>query len=125
VTANWRLIRALDPLLRASDAGRAIFLTSNVGRNPRAYWGGYAVSKAALEMLVLTYAAETVNTNVRINLVNPGATRTRMRAAAYPGEDPQGNPPPERLGPLFVTLASPDCTLHGERIDARSWPAEA
>jgi NAD(P)-dependent dehydrogenase (short-subunit alcohol dehydrogenase family) len=121
VTANWRLIRSLDPLLRASEAGRAIFLTSSVGNTPRAYWGGYAMSKAALESLVLTYAAECAHTALRVNLVNPGATRTRMRAAAYPGEAPENNPPPEHLGPLFVTLASADCTLHGERIDARSW----
>jgi NAD(P)-dependent dehydrogenase (short-subunit alcohol dehydrogenase family) len=121
VTANWRLIRALDPLLRASDAGRAIFLTSSVGHTPRAYWGGYAVSKAALEMLALTYAAECATTAVKVNLVNPGATRTGMRAAAYPGEDPERNPLPETLGPLFVELASPDCTLHGRRIDAWTW----
>ena len=119
VTANWRLIRSLDPLLRASDAGRAIFVTSSLGRNPRAYWGGYATSKAALEMLVLTYAAECANSDVRVNLLNPGPTRTRMRAAAYPGEDPEQNPAPEHLAPLFVELASPACTRHGERLDAR------
>jgi NAD(P)-dependent dehydrogenase (short-subunit alcohol dehydrogenase family) len=121
LTANWRPIRSMDPLLRASDAGRAIFLTSSVGSKPRAYWGGYAVSKAALEMLVLTYAAECANTNLRVNLVNPTATRTRMRAAAYPGEDPENIPSPEHLGPLFINLASPGNTLHGLRIDASAW----
>ena len=89
VTANWRLIRSLDPLLRASDAGRAIFVTSGAAHTLPAYWGPYSVSKAALEALVRTYAAETATTPVRVMLVNPGPLRTRMRAAAMPGEDPQ------------------------------------
>src|SRR5690349_13043584 len=93
VTANWHLIRALDPLLRASSAGRVVFLTT--GMNPRAYWGPYKVSKAALDALTRTYAAETATTNVRVNLFNPGATRTRMRAAAMPGEDPMTLKTPE------------------------------
>ena len=87
LTANWRLIRGFDPLLRASDAGRAIFVTSGVAQG-RAYWGGYAVSKGALETLARTYAHECANTKVRVNLINPGPTRTRMRAAAYPGRIP-------------------------------------
>jgi NAD(P)-dependent dehydrogenase (short-subunit alcohol dehydrogenase family) len=116
LTANWRLIRSLDPLLRAAPAGRAIFVTSGAAQGMRAYWGTYAVSKAALEMLATTYAAETQKTNLRVNLIDPGRTRTGMRAAAYPGEDPQTLPPPEHVTDLMLELASPECTKHGERI---------
>ena len=118
VTANWRLIRGFDPLLRASDAGRAIFVTSGAARGPRAYWGAYAVSKAALEMLVGTYAAEVTKTNVRVNLVEPGATRTAMRAEAYPGEDPLSLKEPDGLTDVFVALAEPACDRHGELVAA-------
>ena len=118
VTANWRLIRGFDPLLRASDAGRAIFVTSGAARGPRAYWGAYAVSKAALEMLVGTYAAEVTKTNVRVNLVDPGATRTAMRAEAYPGEDPLSLKEPDSLTDVFVALAEPACDRHGELVAA-------
>jgi NAD(P)-dependent dehydrogenase (short-subunit alcohol dehydrogenase family) len=83
LTANWRLIRTLDPLLRRSDAGRAIFVSSGVAASPRAYWGPYAVAKAGLEALVKTYAHEVENTPVRANLINPGPTRTAMRAKAF------------------------------------------
>ncbi len=116
VTANWRLIRSMDPLLRASDSGRAIFVTSTVGREPRAYWGIYAVSKAALEMTTLIYAAEMEKTSVRINLINPGATRTAMRAQAFPGEDPATLKAPEAVTGLFVELAEASCTLNGELL---------
>jgi NAD(P)-dependent dehydrogenase (short-subunit alcohol dehydrogenase family) len=116
LTANWRLIRSLDPLLRQSDAGRAIFVTSGAARHPHAYWGPYAVSKAALEMLVKTYAAETAKTNVRANLVDPGAVRTAMRAQAYPGEDPTALPAPDDVTEVFVTLAEPSCTKTGEVV---------
>jgi len=119
LTANWRLIRTTDPLLRASDAGRAIFVTSGAARNIRAYWGPYAVSKAGLEALVKTYAAETETTNLRVNLINPGATATAMRAEAMPGEDPAALPAPEDVAPVFIDLASPDCREHGQIIDAR------
>jgi len=119
LTANWRLIRTADPLLRASEAGRAIFVTSGAARNIRAYWGPYAVSKAGLEALVKTYAAETETTNLRVNLINPGATATAMRAEAMPGEDPAALPAPEDVAPVFVDLASPDCREHGQIIDAR------
>ena len=88
VTANYRLIRSLDPLLRASDAGRAIFVTSGAAHKHKAYWGVYSVSKAALDALVRTYAAETVTTRVKAMLLNPGPLRTNMRRAAMPGEDP-------------------------------------
>ena len=88
VTANWRLIRSLDPLLRASDAGRAIFVTSGAARKCKAYWGAYSVSKAALEALVRTYAAETATTPVRVMLLNPGPLRTAMRKTAHAGRGP-------------------------------------
>jgi NAD(P)-dependent dehydrogenase (short-subunit alcohol dehydrogenase family) len=88
VSANWHLIRSMDALLKQSAGGRAVFVTSGITAHPRAYWGPYAVSKAALEVLAKTYAAETASTAIRVNLFNPGATRTRMRAAAMPGEDP-------------------------------------
>jgi NAD(P)-dependent dehydrogenase (short-subunit alcohol dehydrogenase family) len=114
VTANWRLIRSFDPLLRASDAGRGIFVTSGVTASPRAYWGAYAVSKTALEMMVGIYAAETAKTRVRVNLVNPGATRTRMRSQAFPGEDPSNLKSPEDVTDLFVDLAEPTCIRNGE-----------
>ncbi len=121
VTANMRLIRTLDPLLRRSDAGRAIFVSSGVAAAPRAYWGEYAASKAALEALALTYAAETASTPVRVNIVNPGRTRTAMRAAAYPGEDPATLKPPEAVVPLFIDLASPDCEATGQRFDFENY----
>jgi NAD(P)-dependent dehydrogenase (short-subunit alcohol dehydrogenase family) len=117
VTANWRLIRALDPLLRASDAGRAIFVSSGAAHSARAYWGAYSVSKAALESLARTYAAETATTPVRVMLVNPGPLRTRMRAAAMPGEDPMTLKTPEHLAPHFVRLATPDWNETGKIYD--------
>lgn len=125
LTANWRLIRALDPLLRQSDAGRAIFVTSGAAHKARAYWGGYAVTKAALEMLVRTYAAECARSNVRANLLNPGPVRTAMRAQAMPGEDPNTLPAPEEVAPLFVALALPACAANGELFDFATWRAKA
>ena len=124
VTANWRLIRSFDPLLRQSDAGRAIFVTSGVARGPRAYWGAYAVSKAALEMLAGIYAEETLNTAVRVNILDPGATRTAMRAEAMPGEDPETLPTPESIAESFVKLALPSCTRHGEVVKAEVSPTD-
>jgi NAD(P)-dependent dehydrogenase (short-subunit alcohol dehydrogenase family) len=117
VTANWRLIRSFDPLLRASDAGRAIFVTSGVSGG-RAYWGAYAVSKGALETMVRTYAAEVAKTPVRANLINPGPTRTRMRAQAYPGEDPNTLKTPDDVAGAFVDLAVPGCAINGEIVEA-------
>lgn len=116
LTANWRLIRAMDPLLRAAPAGRAIFVTSGIGRETLAYWGPYAVSKAALEMLVKIYAAEIANTRIRANLIDPGTVRTRLRIRAFPGEDPDLVPPPESVTELFVELASTECTRNGEIV---------
>jgi NAD(P)-dependent dehydrogenase (short-subunit alcohol dehydrogenase family) len=119
VTANYRLIRSLDPLLRRSDAGRAIFVTSGASSGRTAYWGPYAVSKAALEALVLSYAAEVTKTQVRANLLSPGPIRTAMRAAAFPGENPETLRKPEEIVDLFVDLASAACTKNGEIVEAR------
>jgi NAD(P)-dependent dehydrogenase (short-subunit alcohol dehydrogenase family) len=121
LTANWRLIRTLDPLLRKSDAGRAIFVTSGAATGKYAYWGPYAVSKAGLEALARTYAQEVANAAVRVNLVNPGGTRTAMRAKAYPGEDPETLPRPEDVARLIVELAAPECLANGETFDYRAW----
>lgn len=118
LTANWRLIRAFEPLLRKSDAGRAIFVTSGAARGAVPYWGPYAASKAALEALVRTWAAELEKTGIRVNILSPGVVRTRMRAEAMPGEDPMTLPPPESIAGLFVELASADCRRHGETVFA-------
>lgn len=118
VTANFRLIRTLDPLLRASDAGRAIFVTSGAAHGARAYWGAYAASKAALESMARSYAAETAQTPLRVNIVDPGRVRTKMRAEAYPGEDPMTLPAPDDIVETFIALASPDHSGHGERLSA-------
>jgi NAD(P)-dependent dehydrogenase (short-subunit alcohol dehydrogenase family) len=117
VTANWHLIRAMDALLRRSDAGRAVFLSSGAAHNMRAYRGPYSVSKAALEALVRTYAAETLSTPVRVNLVNPGPTRTRMRAQVMPGEDPMTLPPSERVAEKILALCLPGFIETGKLYD--------
>ncbi|PLX40556.1 MAG: oxidoreductase [Hyphomicrobiales bacterium] len=117
LTANWRLIRSFDVLLRQSDAGRAIFVTSGAARSFKAYWGGYGVTKAALEAMVKIYAAELNKTNVRANLLNPGPIATGLRAKAFPGENPASIPQPEDLAPLFVEMASPDFDRNGEIVD--------
>ena len=118
LTASQSLIRSMDPLLRQSDAGRAIFVTSGAARSSRPFWGAYAVSKAGLEAMVRAYAAETQHTRLRVNLLDPGATRTAMRAAAFPGEDPTVLKAPQSLAARFLELASPACRLHGARIEA-------
>ncbi len=115
--ANWALIRALEPLLKASDSGRAVFLTSGAVKSTRAYWSAYAASKAALDALVECWAKEMAATNVRANLVNPGPMRTAMRKAAFPGEDPQTLPPPEALAPLIADMAGPDYAENGAWVD--------
>jgi NAD(P)-dependent dehydrogenase (short-subunit alcohol dehydrogenase family) len=120
LTANWRLIRTLDPLLRRSEAGRAIFVSSGAATNPRAYWGPYAASKAGLEALVKVYADEVANTPVRVNLVNPGPTRTGMRAKAFPGEDPASLKPPDHVAEVFVKLAASACTDNGKLFDLKT-----
>ncbi len=119
VTANWRLIRDFDPLLRASGSGRAMFVTSGAARDPRAYWSAYAASKAALEAMVQSYAAETAKTSLRINLIDPGVVRTSMRATAFPGEDPTTLPAPDEITETFVALAEPSCARHGEIVTVR------
>jgi NAD(P)-dependent dehydrogenase (short-subunit alcohol dehydrogenase family) len=119
-TANWHLIRAMDLLLRRSAAGRAVFMTSGAATNTRAYSGPYSVSKAALNALALTYAAETDSTPVRVNLFNPGPTRTRMRAQVMPGEDPMTLPTPEQVAETIVPLCLPACTETGKLYDYRA-----
>lgn len=124
VTANYRLIRAFDPLLRAAEAGRAIFVTSTVAESCRAYWGGYAITKAAINCMVKTYANEVGNnTNVRANLINPGAIRTSMRAAAVPGEDPETLDTPHDIAPLFVKMSLPEFQGNGEIISYKDYKA--
>ncbi len=120
LTANWRLIRSLDPLLRQSDAGRALFLTSGITRTMAPYWGSYSITKAALEALVRTYAGEMANTSVRANLLNPGPLRTHMRAQAMPGEDPDTLNAPDAVVPDIVRMLSPDYTENGVLFDFSS-----
>jgi NAD(P)-dependent dehydrogenase (short-subunit alcohol dehydrogenase family) len=119
LTANWHLLRALDRALRQSDAGRVLMTSSGIARLNRPYWGAYAISKAALETLVFTYAAECNGTNVKANAINPGKTRTRMRAQAMPGEDPMSLPAPEDMAPLILELLSPECVRNGELVNFR------
>lgn len=114
VTANFRLIRSLDPLLRASEAGRAVFVSSAAAQQCPAYWGPYSISKAALEAMVKTYAAEIATTPVRVNCFSPGATRTRMRATAMPGEDPKTLPTPEQVAAQIVPMCLPSFAANGE-----------
>jgi NAD(P)-dependent dehydrogenase (short-subunit alcohol dehydrogenase family) len=123
VTAPWRLVRALDPLLRQSEAGRAIFVTTGATLAPRAYWGSYAISKSALEMMVGIYAQELAITKARANLIDPGRVRTAMRARAYPGEDPSTVPAPEDITEAFVYLAEAACIANGERFHVRDFSA--
>jgi len=113
VTANWRFIRSFDPLLRRSDAGRAVFVTSRAGWKCRAYWGPYASTKAALECMARVYAEEVANSSVRVHILNPGPIRTRMRAAAFPGEDPQTLPTPEELAEAAWPILSPQVDANG------------
>jgi NAD(P)-dependent dehydrogenase (short-subunit alcohol dehydrogenase family) len=117
VTANWRLIRSLDPLLRQSDAGRALFVTSDVTHRFPPYWGAYSVSKAALDALVRTYAAEIRQSKATANLFNPGRLRTRMRAQAVPGEDPMTLKTPEDVAPAIVRMLSPSHAGNGTYFD--------
>ncbi len=113
VTANWRLIRSLDPLLRRSEAGRVIVLSSGAAHKCDAYVGPYSVSKAAVEALARTYAAETAATNVKVMIFSPGPTRTRMRASLRPGEDPMTLKTPEDIAPEIARLALPSWTDSG------------
>ncbi len=115
-TANWRLIRSLHPLLRASEAGRAVFVTSGIATKPLAYFGPYAASKAALDALVKTYAAETNITPIRANLFSPGPVRTAMRAKAFPGEDANQHPTPEEVAPSITAMLRADYAANGETV---------
>ena len=114
--ANWRLIRSLDPLLRASPAGRAIFVTAAAACDAPAFWGPYAASKAGLEALVRCYAAETRRSALRVNLLDPGPVATALRRQAYPGEDPRALPAPDAVTEPFVALAEVSSEAHGKRI---------
>lgn len=123
VTANWRLLRSLDPLLRASDAGRAVFVTSGASFKARPFWATYATTKAALETLVRTYAAEVEKMGVKANLFSPGPVRTAMRAKAMPGEDPETLPAPADVAPAFLPLVSAELEHTGLIYNwpSRSW----
>lgn len=120
VNANLRLIQFLDPLLKASDAGRAIFVTSGAAQNTRAYWATYSATKAALDALIKTYAAECETTKTRVNLFSPGPVSTAMRAKAFPGENPATLPTPETVARSIIELALPSETRNGEIIAYRA-----
>ena len=105
ITGTWRLIRSVDPLLHQAEQGRALVISSSVAHKVKPYWGSYAASKSAIDMLVRVWAAENAKSNLRINLVNPGPTRTRMRAQAMPGEDPDSLPQPAETAAKIVALA--------------------
>ena len=124
VEANLLLLQTLDPLLKASDSARIIMLSAGVARQGKATTGSYAVSKAALEAMVRIYAVETAGTRIRVNVVNPGPTRTAMRARAAPDEDPATLKTPEDIAPLFVELAAPECQRQGDVVNADTWFAE-
>lgn len=126
LTCVYRLIRSTEPLLRLADAGRAIFLTSGRAARPKAFWGSYAATKAALEALVRCWADEIEHTQVRAVLVDPNQMRTRMRAEAFPGEDPDTLPDPSEIGPMIVALAAaPDLGLPTATVRFSEWKAVA
>jgi NAD(P)-dependent dehydrogenase (short-subunit alcohol dehydrogenase family) len=125
LTANWRLLKSLDPLLRASGSARVAFVTSHVGgEDARAFWGTYAISKAGLEMLARIYAIESKIAGIRVAIIDPGAMRTKMRAQAMPGEDPKTLPDPSELAPLVYYAVSPAYDGNAERLVFRDWKAE-
>ncbi|MFC7290176.1 SDR family NAD(P)-dependent oxidoreductase [Hirschia litorea] len=117
--SNWRLIRALDPLLRQSEAGRALFMTSGVTVRPRAFWGPYQASKAGLEAMVQAWAFETEQSSLNVNLFDPGATKTDMRFSAVPGEDQSLLPTPDEVASKLTFYVSKACDLHNQRISYR------
>jgi NAD(P)-dependent dehydrogenase (short-subunit alcohol dehydrogenase family) len=120
VFANFRLLRAMDLLLRQAEAGRAVFVSSGAARAARPYWGRYAASKAALEAMVKSYAGEMQKSTVRINVFNPGPVRTGMRARAFPGEDPETLPPPDAVAPRLVDMVAPGYAENGMSADFAS-----
>lgn len=117
VTANWHLIRAMDPLLKRAPAGRAVFVTSALSWLAKAYCGPYAASKAALNTMIVTYAGETATTNVRVNLINPGPTHTRMYASGWPGVDPETLAKPEAVAKAVIPLCLPEFNESGMVYD--------
>ena len=119
VNANFQLIRCMDPLLKLSDAGRAVFVTSGAASKATAYQGPYAASKAALEALARSWANETASTELRVNLFNPGPIRTRMRASVFPGEDPMTLDTPEQAAEFIVPMCAPEWTETGKLYDYR------
>jgi NAD(P)-dependent dehydrogenase (short-subunit alcohol dehydrogenase family) len=121
LTATYRLIRSMEPLLRQSDAARAIFLTTGVAARPRAFGGAYAATKAGLEALVRCWADEIESTPVRAVLLDPAVMRTRMRAEAFPGEDPETLPDPTEIGPMVVELAEAALGLPRETTKFSDW----
>ena len=123
LTASFRLIRSMEPLLKAAGTSKAIFLTSRLAVAPRAFWAPYAASKAGLEALVRCWADEVEHIGIRAVLLDPGPMRTRMRAEAYPGEDPMTLPAPEEIGPLVVELASGEQGLPNAAVTFASWRA--
>ena len=125
LTSVWHQARAFDPLLRQSEAGRVVLVSSGVAHSSKAFTGAYAVSKAGLEAMGRVWAAESQKTNMKINMINPGGTATAMRAAYYPGEDPSVLPTPADIAPLFVEMLSADFTEQGALIQARDWLANA
>jgi NAD(P)-dependent dehydrogenase (short-subunit alcohol dehydrogenase family) len=123
LTATYRVIRSFEPLLKASDAGRAIFLTTGRVAQPKAFWGPYGVTKAGMEHMVRTWADEMEQTNVRAVLLSPGPMRTKMRAEAMPGEDPETLTSPDEIGPLIVELAQADLGLPHANVAFAQWKA--
>ena len=116
LAAAWRLIRSCAPVLLAAPAGRAVFVTSRRASEPRAYWGAYGATKAALEHLVLTWAEEVATSDLRVNLFDPGPVRSRMRTEAFPGEDPTNLPSPETVAPALAALCAAEETRHGQVV---------
>jgi NAD(P)-dependent dehydrogenase (short-subunit alcohol dehydrogenase family) len=120
LTANFQLIRCMEPLLRKSDAGRAVFITAGSAQRAPGYRGPYAASKAALETLVRVWAAETASTTIRVNLFSPGPIRTRMRAVVFPGEDPMTLDTPEQAAEVIVPMCAPDWRETGKLFDYKT-----
>jgi NAD(P)-dependent dehydrogenase (short-subunit alcohol dehydrogenase family) len=121
-TATYRLIRSLEPLLRQSEAARVIHMTTSLAREPKAFWGLYAATKAGAEAMMLSWADEIENTRIRVCVLDPGRMRTQMRAQAFPGEDPETLTHPSEIAPLIVELARGDVTPPG-RVSFKDWKA--
>jgi NAD(P)-dependent dehydrogenase (short-subunit alcohol dehydrogenase family) len=125
LTAAWHLIRTCDPLLRNASDGRAVFVTDERARTPKAYWGAYGATKAGMEHLVLTWADEVKTTRLRVNLFDPGVVGTRLRASAFPGEEPASLAQPHDVAPLLAALCTPAEQRHGVYCTAAAPPATA